>query len=126
MRRSIVRVAASAAAAVAIAGALAACGDEKTAGRPAPAGNAQDAAKRAAEAIADARATAEKSLSRAHAVCDRAVEIARTHSQDLADRTQDVCETSLEAGHGGAVAGAQAGEDAAEAVEKALDEIGQR
>jgi len=40
MRRSIVRVAASAAAAVAIAGALAACGDEATAGQPAPAGNA--------------------------------------------------------------------------------------
>jgi len=54
------------------------------------------------------------------------VEIARTHSQELADRTKDVCETSLEAGHGGAVAGAQAGEEAAEAVEKAFDEIGKR
>lgn len=125
MRRSIVRGAASCAAALAAAGALAACGDDQAPAQPAPSHTAQarDASRRAAEALAEARATAETSLSRAQAVCDRAVQAARVHSQELADRTQAVCETSLTAGRGGAATGVRAGEEAARAVGKALDDL---
>ena len=125
MPTRIIRVAASCAAALAAAGALAACGDERAPAQPAPshAGTAREATRRAAEALAEARATAETSLSRAQAVCDRAVQAARVHSQELAARTQEVCETSLKAGRGGAATGVRAGEEAARAVGKALDDL---
>jgi hypothetical protein len=125
VRSSIIRVAASCAAALAATGALAACGDEKAPAQPAPSrtGTARDATRRAAEALAEARATAETSLTRAQAVCDRAVQAARVHSQELADRTEDVCETSLKAGRGGAATGVRAGEEATQALRKALDDL---